>query len=339
MLDWIRGRSSREDTQAAIKNSEKAIIATIKALESNVGKRLVAIERKTAATPATKLPCVSFSRLPPNNYSCPTCLSSGIEHAAAYPSNNSKFRSAIVLYCAECGTGFVPDADSIIESYYKVEYATANRKDRDMPPEQYFNQTKPDPRYGRYFARASAQMKALTAHGANFDRVLDYGSGPGYFLYVSKAKQKFAVELDESSQKYLDYIGATRLSHNDLGHNAFDVILASHVVEHFTNTTLEENLTEMSNALSVGGHLLIEVPQGGHSFSVLETKQDPHTLFFTPEGIYRAIKRQGLTILDAYPRGVTEAPPHPSPIYSPGEENPFFTTRRGGLTVIAQKAT
>jgi SAM-dependent methyltransferase len=261
-----------------------------------------------------------------------------VDRVSAYPSQNDKFRMAVVFYCRHCGTGSVPGADDLLSGYYESEYANSNRKDRSMDPAEYFHQEYPEPGYGRYFARAKTQIAALQKHSAVFNRVLDYGSGPGYLLFESKAKQPFAVELDGQSDKYLEYLGATKLDPNNLGTETMDVIVASHVVEHFTHTNLDINLGSMANALAPGGLLLIEVPQGGHSFSILDTKQDPHTFFFTPEGIYRSIERQGIEILDAYPRGVKEVPAHPKAIYTPAPDNAFFLTRKGGLTIIARKS-
>lgn len=281
----------------------------------------------------------SFWPLPDSVQPCPVCARHAPLFAAPYPSRDAAFRKALIVFCQACGSGFVPQAARLVDGYYAQQYAATNRKDRDISPEEYF---KPDaltnyPGLGRYFARATAQVQSLRAHGANFDRTLDYGAGPGYFLFQSGATERYAVELDEASDKYLSFIGAKKIDPDALPRNFFSVILASHVVEHFTAEDLQKRLAQMAGALRPGGMMLIEVPQGGHSYLVLGTKQDPHTLFFTPQGIQEAIAHTGLKILAAYTRAKGVVPLNKAAIYRPDPANAFFSTQSGGLTVIAQR--
>lgn len=240
---------------------------------------------------------------------------------------------ATVFYCSSCGAGHVPDADRLLGDYYTADYAAQNRGDREIDPETYFTTSPKTLSMKRYFRRAQSQLKALKEVGAQFDRVLDFGSGPGYFLHASEAKHRFAVELDEASTKYLAWLGATRLNQDDLGEEQFDTILASHVIEHLTEITLVPTIDRLIAALKIGGYMLIEVPQGGHSYTLLEHRQDPHTLFFTPEGLLRALERSNAQIVNAFQRARREVEPHPQPIYVPPDK-PFYRHRGGGLTVI-----
>lgn len=337
----INRLATKKGVEDSLKNvaTKQQLDASLAELTKQMKRRMAAIEKRLPAPAEPPYPTapLSFSRLPKNTLLCPVCDAQAIHHSAAYPSNVARFRTAIIMYCSECGSGFTPDADRILDTYYQAEYATANRKDRGMPPEEYFNQATPEPRHKHYFSRAEAQVSALARHGAKFDRVLDYGSGPGYFLYVSNAARKYAVELDEHSDKYLAFIGAERLSAEVLNEREFDVIVASHVVEHFTAETLKPNLKGMADALSDGGHLLVEVPHGGHTFAALDSRQDPHTLFFSPEGIFKAVEAAGLSVIEAYSREDREVAAHPTPIYEPTVGIEFFRSRRVGLTIIATK--
>ena len=298
-------------------------------------------DRKTKMPkPKSKpIPDVCFQKLPKNQLECPVCHSMGqLDWASAYPSDVKRFRMGVVYYCTGCGSGHVIDGDRLLENYYPNEYATSNRKDRHLNPKNYFENLYDLPKLKRYFNRAEAQISSLRSYGASFKRVLDYGSGPGYLLYTSKAKEPYAVEFDKESDKYLKYLGAIKLNPNELPENFFDVIVASHVVEHFTLTNLHINLINMVRALKKNsGLILVEVPQGGHSYLKLEARQDPHTLFFTPEGIYSAVKKANADIVAAYPRGIPEVEEHPHKIYTPTLQDKFFKTRKGGLTVIAKR--
>lgn len=268
---------------------------------------------------------------------CPACGCTSVTHESDYPSNVAPFKSAQVLYCSECGLGYVPDYGPVLQSYYVNDYAESNRKDRDAPPEVYFSEAykAQSKAIGRYFARAQRQEKLLETLCARFDSVLDYGSGPGYFLYCSKAKRKFAFEPDQASRKYLDYIGATVIERlEDIQPNTFDAIVASHSIEHLVAEDLIATLRRLIGALKPDGRLLIEVPQGGHSYLDLSgARQDPHTLFFTPQALSAAIVRAGgkLCFQDALSK--VPIPRRDNGLYSPPND-PFFKANRGALVVV-----
>ena len=291
---------------------------------------------KPVARPVDESRMVRFSALPEGGPRCPACGSDRITHVSAYPSDEPLFRMAVVFWCGGCGSGHVPDADRLLGDYYTVDYATQNRRDRGIDPESYFTGPPESVTMERYFRRAESQVAALREHGAVFDRVLDFGSGPGYFLHSCDARARFAVELDEASAKYLDWLGATRLDGEALGRGVFDVILASHVVEHLTAESLAPTLDRLFAALRPGGRMLIEVPQGGHSYMKLLNRQDPHTLFFTPEGLLRAVERPDVVLLAAYQRAPGKGAVHPQAIYAP-KGDAFRTGRGGGLTVILSR--
>lgn len=280
-----------------------------------------------------------FLPLPELKESCPICGATKKFFASPYPTGDEDFKKSVVMYCQHCGSGFVPNSQELLDGYYQKKYAQTNRRDRNIEPSVYFSADAKDkyPKLGRYFSRSQAQISALTKYGAKFDYVLDYGSGPGYFLYLSKAKNKFAVELDEESDKYLNFLGANKLEPGKLPEKFFDVIVASHSIEHLRAEELHDRLIQIVNALKPGGMLLIEVPQGGHSYLILTTRQDPHTIFFTPQGIYEAVKQTGVKIISAYARGKTGEKLNPKGIYQPPDSNDFFCSRSGGLTLVCRK--
>ncbi|THV10585.1 class I SAM-dependent methyltransferase [Rhizobium rhizophilum] len=301
-------------------------------------EKILSAPPKGAASKPTQLPLppMRLFSIEKQLVPCPICGAGEVKWASAYPSNEPMFRRAITLFCGECGSGYAPDADDLISDFYRADYARSNRKDREIPPEQYFL-GEPTPKLKGYFSRAKQQADALARAGAHFGNVLDYGSGPGYFLYISGAEQKFAVELDQESRKYLDYIGAEQLHADSLPVAAFDVIVASHVVEHFTASTLSPLLGSMLAALKDTGLLLIEVPNGGHTYINLTARQDPHTLFFTPQGLRSAVQNAGGKIVKEYFRGEPEGGPPAHQVYFPDRSDTFASTRHGGLTIIAKK--
>jgi SAM-dependent methyltransferase len=267
---------------------------------------------------------------------CPACTAPAT-YQSDYPSRVPPFAQHRVLYCSTCGLGFVPNMAGVLAQFYKQEYASSNRGDREAPPVEYFSAlaTGEDPAMVKYAGRVERQIKLLRRHGARFGRVLDYGSGPGYFLYTCAAREAHAIEPDELSHKYLHHIDAT--IHHDvltLPETGFETIVASHVIEHLPAEQLHDTLVALVGALAPGGRLLIEVPQGGHSYLHLGgQRQDPHTLFFTGRALVEALRGAGATILFQKALGRIDSPLRDNGVYTP-EGKPFYKTLRGSLTVI-----
>lgn len=281
----------------------------------------------------------AFARLAGDAPDCPACATPAT-HSSEYPSRVRPFARHRVMYCTTCGLGFVPEMAAILAQYYARDYGTTNRGDREMDPAAYFkNQTAgTDPTLERYASRVRRQIDLLRQHGAQFDRVLDYGSGPGYFLHACGAGQSHAVEPDALSHKYLHHLGA--LVHADLSalpKVGFDTIVASHVIEHLPAEDLRRTLAALIGALAPQGRLLIEVPQGGHSYLHLAgQRQDPHTLFLTGQALIAALTAVGAQVLFQQALGRLDSPRRADAIYAP-KGPPFHKTRRGSLTVICTR--
>lgn len=283
-------------------------------------------------------PELRFSRLPAR-LPCPVCAAAdGVAFASSYPSQARKFSLAVLLFCDRCGSGHVPDADSLIENYYEREYGKQGRYNRGVDPAAFFVESG-EGTVARYLARADAQIAELKSVGAAFDDVLDYGAGHGVFLWRANARRSFAVERDPECRKYLDHLKARVVEEAALPRGAFDVIVASHVVEHLTATTLRPTLEQLYAALKPGGHFLVEVPHGGLSYVLKPRPQHPHTLFFTPQALSGLLAGLGGEIVYEGTKGRNHMPLRPNACFTPpGAPESFATTRREGLTVIVRRA-
>lgn len=297
---------------------------------------LAGLERVRAVPPLPSARINSFAKLPGAAGKCPICQEMTVSHVSPYPSDQAPFRVWVVYYCNSCGSGHVPNGTALIGDYYKTDYATQNRGDRDRDPAAYF--AKGAGKSSRYATRAQSQLKALRKHGAQFDRVLDYGSGPGYLLHHSGAQDLHAVELDEMSFKYLDYLGATRHAPDALPKSHFDVIVASHVVEHFGDADVVDLVSGMVAALRPAGRLLVEVPNAAISRWVLPNQHAPHTLFFTNEGLRSLMLRCGAELVTTFLRSKHTYVAQPNPVYKPDPADAFASDSGGGITVIVTRS-
>lgn len=269
--------------------------------------------------------------------SCPACGSNSVTHESDYPSNIEPFADWRVLYCTTCGTGFVPEVADALAEYYERQYSADNRRDRNTPPELYFSNAFRDksPQLKRYFGRSARQIDLLNSFNVALDDVLDFGSGPGYFLFCCNPKRAYAFEPDLESRKYLDHIGATVFnSLEEIQPNTMDAIVSSHSLEHLPAESLVSTLKVLLAALKESGKLLIEVPHGGNSFiHHTEVRQDPHTIFFTPQGIVEAVRSAGGNVYFNYAAAKVPMALRSDRIYLPSGSK-FFSERRGSLVLI-----
>ncbi|MBO6936297.1 MAG: methyltransferase domain-containing protein [Deltaproteobacteria bacterium] len=273
---------------------------------------------------------------------CPTCEVEW-SHACNYPySTSTLFSRLMVLWCPRCGLGWVPDVPFDLGEYYALEYAKSNRGDRDVPPSVYFSDENPllKGKTGqRYFRRARAQVKRIRERIGSIDTMLDFGSGPGYALHSSGARVMHAVEADPSCAKYLDYLGAKRLSLEELPESFYDAVLCSHSIEHLTADDLIDTLRRLRRALKPEGLLYIEVPAAGLSRYHMVYKHEPHTLFFSPDAIRAAVAKVGFDVELARPLGKKSSPLLQQPLFEPADGDDDGKLSRGELTVIARHGT
>ncbi|MEL0435878.1 class I SAM-dependent methyltransferase [Phycobacter sp. K97] len=319
-------------------------MAILKRLKGSLAKGKSVAQTENVATVAKRI--VLSPKFEPEAFTvldrpgpCMVCGLNAVRFKSDYPSNVKPFSEQEVLYCTNCGSGQVPGSAELLQGYYEQDYASSNRKDREIEPEVYFSEEYRNSSRAlqRYFGRAQRQISVLRQHGSQVTRMLDFGSGPGYGLFLSGAQEKFAFEPDEKSIKYLDHIKAKRFSAiGELRPSSFDAIIASHAIEHLVPEALIATLAILINSLTRDGVMLIEVPQGGHSYLHLNARQDPHTLFFTPQGLSLAVELAGGEILLQRTYGKHRVPLRKNPIYVP-PDHPFYKEDRGALTVVCRR--
>lgn len=97
------------------------------------------------------------------------------------------------------------------------------------------------------------------------------------------------VNVDVHDLPGLDYVIDIRDLHV-FGDESFDLVRASHVLEHFYVDELEEILAEWNRVLKVGGWMMISVPN--FDTLILRYRRDPGSFDFTRDGFDVAILDQ-----------------------------------------------
>jgi SAM-dependent methyltransferase len=224
-----------------------------------------------------------------------------------YPAYNSGFFAGLVLaQCKTCGLGWVPIPQLDLDSYYTNEYADEFRPERAYKGKFY---DKANPIWAREVHRPRDRARRHAADVARFGpfrRVLDIGAGEGIFLSTIEADEKYAWELDAYSVRILqDELGVT-LQRLEARTGFYDLIAASHVLEHFTYDTLPGVLDDVVRALRPGGLFYAEVPIGAHQLDNLvagnlpeRPSLEPHTLFFSSYALNRLLVAAGLELVES----------------------------------------
>lgn len=265
---------------------------------------------------------------------CAVCASQLVAFWSNYPSLEPAFANLSVEWCISCGSGAVQGVRDFLRDFYETAYAGTNRRDREVSPKEFF-QSVPS----NYRDRAFNQIERLSSLGADWGSVLDYGSGPGYLLALSPGKSRFAVEPDHFSRKYLDHIGARVKPLDQFDDSCMSVIVASHSLEHLAPEDLDYVILQLKRILVPNrGLMLWEVPQGALSWLYIPHRHDPHSMFFSGEGIMRLADRHNLEIIDTYARVSRGFQKQVNSIYEPTGRTAIGASVDDGLTLVLRRA-
>lgn len=126
-----------------------------------------------------------------------------------------------------------------------------------------------------FIARAGVQTQG--------QRLLDIGAGGGEFCYMAR-KAGFAASGIEPHHGYSEFarqayeIDVRTCSIADLGEQQAEVITMFHVLEHLANPNAA--MAKLWQALSINGHLIVEVP------NIHQKDASPHNIYFKAHLFY-----------------------------------------------------
>jgi 2-polyprenyl-3-methyl-5-hydroxy-6-metoxy-1,4-benzoquinol methylase len=221
-----------------------------------------------------------------------------------YPAFNSRFFTGLLLmHCLKCGLVWVPVPSLDLNHFYTHHYAREFRKERIFDG-AFYSPNNPiwARKHHKVRDRGLRQAQMLAEFGT-VERLLDIGCGEGFFLHQAKAKEKYAVELDENVHNILTQeLKVTLVSGLDRP-EFYDAIVRSHVLEHFTYDTIRDKLAQIFASLRPGGRYLLEVPAGTDQLALFISggrpatqRLEPHTLFFSTYSLVRLLTETGFDI-------------------------------------------
>jgi 2-polyprenyl-3-methyl-5-hydroxy-6-metoxy-1,4-benzoquinol methylase len=130
--------------------------------------------------------------------------------------------------------------------------------------------------------------------------ILEIGAAHGLNLKITSEKidceNKYALEIDNRWYNQLNKQNIKIIDNLEIDVN-FDIIILSHVLEHFTDPLNE--LKNISNSLNVNGIIYIEVPNVNYDDTNLHKSFNiAHTFYFDELSLVKICDMAGLRILE-----------------------------------------
>jgi SAM-dependent methyltransferase len=210
-----------------------------------------------------------------------------------------------IKICKACGLGTVHPMPSLaaLNRYYSNSYAALS-PDRVITP---LDATSNDMlrHRGQHFYLKERLAEFLTSSASS----IEFGAGDGVLSRLVKLDfphlQVSATEKSETSRRLLIENGFdTVFDDYDGPSEAFDLVMASHVLEHVNDAVTV--LKIWHSWLKNGGKIFIEVPHGGHpDFYKIDLEALPHTYFFTPPSMRALAEKAGFEVEEVITGGKT----------------------------------
>ena len=198
-----------------------------------------------------------------------------------------------IVYCKECDLSFANPMPSIskLDNFYKNVY-------RDIGRPHYLDLR--DLEETLLSQRNMSYIQYLTSF-INFniiENIFDFGSGSGDIGYLLSKKFKHlklhTIESDNSLKKILKSRNYKIYENFNEINIKFDLIIATHVIEHLTNLNIFHNF---KNILKKNHYIFIEVPNNLFKVNFHERPYDsPHLIFFSKKSLYSIEKKFNLKI-------------------------------------------
>lgn len=205
--------------------------------------------------------------------------------------------------CRHCGMGAVLNeiAPDRLHQYYVRDYARLTERLERPGPAAYFASRESMFKPQRSLSQLRLAARYLPGPPR---RILDLGAGFGTTLHL--ARQEFwqeaallAVEPDSAMAPYLQHIGAEVVQAPDqVAAQSVDLVIASHVLEHYPAGQVAGVLQELRRLLAPGGIVVAEVPNSDFVAypQIADHSHEPHLLFFSRAAFSALFAAEGFQI-------------------------------------------
>jgi 2-polyprenyl-3-methyl-5-hydroxy-6-metoxy-1,4-benzoquinol methylase len=179
------------------------------------------------------------------------------------------YRDGAVYFCTVCGLNQVDVSkidDLALTQYYRSTYRPLAMIGIG------------DAGHGWYRARATALADlAVEFMLENPKRIFEVGAGYGYNLSALKARFPNALLLTDELDESIHF--PETISRASLADGPYDVVILSHVLEHFTDP--KRLIASALKSLAKDGFVVIEVPNDVPGIFPMNGPDEPHLTFFT----------------------------------------------------------
>jgi 2-polyprenyl-3-methyl-5-hydroxy-6-metoxy-1,4-benzoquinol methylase len=232
-----------------------------------------------------------------------TCALCGSGDAQVVSTKLRHEKAGVVVRCGSCGLVRLRGAQEYaahLNQFYAEQYA-----------QQYYSGIKGelDSLFESFLPVQGHRVDKVAPFLRSTDRVLEVGSGPGYFLTSirDRVAEIQGLELNRKEAAYAASVRAvptSTLPHetSDLPRGHYDHLFLFQVLEHAANPV--RFLTELKSFLRPGAHLHIEVPNVLDPlvafYDVAPYRdfyyQEPHLYYFSPETLTNVCAAAGFEI-------------------------------------------
>ncbi|TXF90398.1 class I SAM-dependent methyltransferase [Neolewinella aurantiaca] len=235
---------------------------------------------------------------------CPLCKSSAIAEERKVKDHSITKEVFALWRCAACDFLFTQDPPVAEEAgrYYKGEEYISHSDNQEGLVNKLYHKA-------RDFMLA--QKYRLVNRVANGKRLLDYGTGTGYFtdFMVRKGYSAEGIEIDTEARKYgADKFGITirppGALFNVLPADSLDVITLWHVLEHLYEP--QTYLARFRELLSDQGKLIVAVPnhksKDAKAYGAYWAAYDVprHLWHFSPATMRRMMESSGFRVVETH---------------------------------------
>lgn len=236
---------------------------------------------------------------------CPLCSDANsklVKYIDPIWSRLSIFDKLKIRACMGCGLGYsIPELpDQKVDLFYKKYY-----RDASSPFYTDYNAMTENKSFD---SRSVAQL-LLIKQFVNLREqpvFLDIGPGSGKSFRAAKKiinnPSCVAIETNEGAASALRRVYSTTTFSSltefaETGQTA-DIILMSHVLEHFKLSWLDSFLKQMNQVIAPGGALIIEVPNVDMRQHInMRSIDSPHFIFFSKDSLRLLFEKKGWDVL------------------------------------------